>query len=170
MPQFDTTFFSSLFFWSIVSFGIMLVFLWKFALPSVFDILDTMEQRIRDSLDEAERQRKEAEQRLAEYDAKVKAASEEAERHMDQARQRAQRLLDDNHQKLEAETTRMLSEARQEIEKEQRQAIQGVKSTAIGLAVQLTERILEKNLSDEDRSKFTDEALREVEAFYAARR
>ena len=87
MPQFDTTFFSSLLFWSVVSFGIMLFLLWKFALPSVFEILDARERRIRDSLDEAERQRKEAEQRLAEYDAKVKAASEEAERHMDQARQ-----------------------------------------------------------------------------------
>ena len=167
MPQFDTTFFSSLLFWSVVSFGIMLFLLWKFALPSVFEILDARERRIRDSLDEAERQRKEAEQRLAEYDAKVKAASEEAERHMDQARQRAQRLLEDNQKKLEAETTRMLSEARQEIEREQWQAIQGVKSTAVNLAIQLTERVLERNLSDKDRSRFTDDALTEVAAFYA---
>ena len=167
MPQFDITFFSSLFFWSIVSFGIMLFFLSKFALPSVFEILDTRERRIRDSLDEAERQRKEAEQRLVEYDAKVKAASAEAERHMEQAQQRAQRLLEDNQKKIEAETSRMLAAARQEIEREQRQAIQEVKSTAVSLAIQLTERVLERNLSDDDRNRFTDDALREVAAFYA---
>ena len=61
----------------------------------------------------------------------------------------------------------MLSEARQEIEREQWQAIQGVKSTAVNLAIQLTERVLERNLSDKDRSRFTDDALTEVAAFYA---
>lgn len=167
MPQFDTTFFSSLLFWSIISFGAMLFFLWKFALPSVFEILDTRERRIRDSLDEAERHRKDAEQRLVEYDAKVKAASAEAERHMEQAQQRAQRLLEDNQKKIEAETSRMLSVARQEIEREQRQAIQEIKTTAVNLSIQLTERMLERNLSDADRSRFTDDALKEVATFYA---
>ncbi len=170
MPQFDTTFFSSLLFWSIVSFGIMLFFVSKFALPSILDILDTRERRIKDSLDDAERKRIEAEQRLVEYDAKVKAASEEAERHIAQAQQHAQRLHDENQKKVEAETARMLSQARQEIEREQRQAIQEVKSTAVNLAVQLTERVLARNLSDEDRTRFSDDALKEVEAFYADER
>ncbi len=170
MPQFDITFFSSLLFWSVISFGVMLLFLAKFALPRVFESLDARDRRIRDSLDEAERQRNEAEQRLVEYDAKLKAASAEAERHMEQAQQRAQRLLEDNQKKIEAETSRMLSEARQEIEREQQKAIQEVRSTAVNLAIQLTERVLERNLSDDDRTRFTDDALKEVAVFYAENR
>ena len=167
MPQFDTTFFSSLLFWSIVSFGVMLFFVWKFALPRVFEILDARERQIRNSLDEAERHRMEADRRLAEYENMVREAAEEAERHMDQARQHAQRLLDDNQVKIKAETDRMLSMARQEIERGQVKAIQDVRSATVDLAIQLAQRVLERNLSNEDRSRFMSDALQEVEAFYA---
>ena len=167
MPQFDTTFFSSLLFWSIVSFGIMLFFLWKVALPRVFEILDARERQIRNSLDEAERQRMEADRRLAEYENMIREATEEAERHMDQARQHAQRLLDDNQVKIKAETDRMLSMAKQEIERGQVKAIQEVRSATVDLAIQLAQRVVERNLSSEDRSRLMNDALQEVEAFYA---
>ena len=79
MPQFDVHFFSSLIFWELVSFGILLWVLYKFAFPPILDALETRERKIRDSIEQAEQNRLTAEQRLAEYEAKLRGAAREAE-------------------------------------------------------------------------------------------
>ena len=57
MPQFDTQFFSSLIFWELISFGILLWVLSKFAFPPILEALETRERKIRDSIDQAEQSR-----------------------------------------------------------------------------------------------------------------
>jgi len=79
MPQFESHFFSSLIFWEVVSFGILLFVLYKFAFPGILSVLEEREKKIKDSLDQAERHRSEAERTLKEYEAKLNAASKEAE-------------------------------------------------------------------------------------------
>src|SRR2546428_626189 len=79
MPQFDTQFFSSLLFWEWVSFGILLLILYKYAFPWILENLDARERKIRETIEAAERQRAEAERRMAEYDARMRSAQKEAE-------------------------------------------------------------------------------------------
>src|SRR2546430_10400003 len=79
MPHFDPHFFSSLIFWEIVSFGILLWVLYKYAFPPILETLETRERRIKESLEQAERHRAEAERKLREYEAKLSAAGREAE-------------------------------------------------------------------------------------------
>jgi F-type H+-transporting ATPase subunit b len=79
MPQFESHFFSSLIFWEIVSFAILFFVLYKYAFPGILSILEEREKKIKDSLDQAERHRSEAEHKLREYEAKLNAAAKEAE-------------------------------------------------------------------------------------------
>ena len=71
MPQFESHFFSSLIFWEILSFGILFFVLYKYAFPSFLGMLEEREKKIKDSLDQAERHRSEAERKLKEYEAKL---------------------------------------------------------------------------------------------------
>lgn len=71
--------FSSLIFWEIVSFGILLFILYKYAFPGILSVLEEREKKIKDSLEQAEHHRSEAERRLKEYEAKLSAAGKEAE-------------------------------------------------------------------------------------------
>jgi len=89
MPQFESHFFSSLIFWEILSFGILLWVLYKYAFPPILETLDMRERKIRESLEQAERHRVEAERRMQEYEAKLNAASREAEAVLIQAKERA---------------------------------------------------------------------------------
>ena len=75
MPQFESHFFSSLIFWEILSFGILFFLLYKYAFPSLLGMLEEREKKIKDSLDQAERHRSEAERRLKEYEAKLATAA-----------------------------------------------------------------------------------------------
>ena len=61
MPQFESHFFSSLIFWEVVSFGILLFVLYKFAFPGILSALEEREKKIKDSLDQAEMHRSAAE-------------------------------------------------------------------------------------------------------------
>ena len=166
MPQFESHFFSSLIFWEIVSFGILLWVLYKYAFPPILETLDLRERKIRENLEQAERHRIEAERRMQEYETKLAAASREAEAVLTQAKERAQRLLDENEQRLVAEADRVKADATREIDQERRKAIQEIRSQATDLALLVAEKVIERSLTDADHRHLADEALAAVAKTY----
>lgn len=159
MPQFESHFFSSLIFWEVVSFGILLFILYKYAFPGILSVLEEREKKIKDSLDQAERHRSEAEARLKEYEAKLSAAGKEAEAILAAAKERAQRLLDENEQRLTADAERIKGDATREIEQERRKALQDIRTQTTELALMVAEKVVQRSLTEADQRKFADEAL-----------
>ncbi|HEU4685368.1 MAG TPA: F0F1 ATP synthase subunit B [Nitrospira sp.] len=159
MPQFESHFFSSLIFWEVVSFGILLFLLYKYAFPGILAVLEEREKKIRDSLDQAERHRTEAERKLRDYEAKLNAASREAEGILAAAKERAQRLLEENEQKLTTEAERIKGDATREIEHERRKAIQEIRAQTTDLALMVAEKVVQRTLNDADHRRLADEAL-----------
>ncbi len=168
MPQFDSHFFSSLIFWELISFGILLWVLSKFALPPILEALETRERKIRDSIDQAEQSRTSAEQRLQEYEAKLRGAAQEAEAMLTEARTKSQRMLEENEQRLRAESERIKAETTQEIDRERRKALQDIRGEAADLALLVAEKVLTRSLSDDDNRRFAQEALQSVSADHSA--
>jgi F-type H+-transporting ATPase subunit b len=164
MPQFDTHFFSSLIFWELLSFGILLWVLYKFALPPILETMETRERKIRESLDQAEQNRAAAERKLKEYEAKLQVAAKEVETILTEAKLKAQRLLDENEQRLRVESQRIKEETTQEIDRERRKAIQDIKNQSAELAILVAEKVIGRSLSDDDHRRFAQEALAAVAA------
>jgi len=159
MPQFESHFFSSLIFWEVLSFAILLFVLYKFAFPGILSALEEREKKIRDSLDQAERHRTEAERKLKEYEAKLAAASKEAEGILAAAKERAQRLMEENEQRLIAEADRIKGEATRDIDAERRKAIQDIRTQTTDLALMVAEKVIQRSLNDADTRRLADEAL-----------
>lgn len=159
MPQFESHFFSSLIFWEVVSFAILLFVLYKFAFPGILSVLEEREKKIKDSLDQAERHRSEAERRLKEYEAKLSAASKEAEGILAAAKERAQRLLEENEQRLTTEAERIKGDATREIDHARRKAIQDIRAQTTDLALMVAEKVVQRSLNDADHRRLADEAL-----------
>jgi len=159
MPQFESHFFSSLIFWEVVSFAILLFVLYKFAFPGILSALEEREKKIKDSLDQAERHRSEAELKLRDYEAKLAAASREAEGIMAAAKERAQRLMEENEQRLTAEAERIKGDATREIDHERRKAVQDIRSQTTELALMVAEKVVQRSLTDADHRRLADEAL-----------
>src|SRR6059036_2653344 len=151
MPQFDTQFFSSLLFWEWVSFGILLLILYKYAFPWILE-----------NIEAAERQRAEAERRMAEYDARMRSAQKEAEEMIAQAKVRAQQMMEENERRMSAEAERIKANAAREIEQERRKALEEVRRYAGELGLRVAERVLERSLTDADHKRLADEALTAV--------
>ena len=159
MPQFESHFFSSLIFWEVVSFAILLFVLYKFAFPGILAVLEEREKKIKDSLDQAERHRSEAERKLRDYEAKLNAASKEADGILAAAKERAQRLLEENEQRLTAEAERIKGDATREIDHERRKAVQDIRAQTTELALMVAEKVVQRSLNDADHRRLADEAL-----------
>src|SRR5574338_823508 len=166
MPQFESHFFSSLIFWEILSFGILLFLLYKYAFPGILSMLEEREKKIKDSLDQAERHRTEAERKLKEYEAKLAAASKETEALLAQAKERAQRLMEENEQRMTVDAERIKGDATREIEQERRKAIQDIRSQTTDLALMVAEKVVGRALTDADHRRLADEALEALAKAY----
>jgi F-type H+-transporting ATPase subunit b len=159
MPQFESHFFSSLIFWEVVSFGILLFILYKFAFPGILSVLEEREKKIKDSLDQAERHRSEAERKLKEYEVKLAGAARDAEGVLAAAKERAQRLMEENEQRLTTEAERIKGDATREIDQERRKAIQDIRTQTTDLALMVAEKVVQRSLTDADHRRLADEAL-----------
>jgi F-type H+-transporting ATPase subunit b len=166
MPQFESHFFSSLIFWEIVSFAILLFVLYKFAFPGILSVLEEREKKIKDSLDQAERHRSEAERKLKEYEAKLNMAAKEAEGVLTAAKERAQRLMEENEQRMTIEAERIKGDATREIDHERRKAIQDIRAQTTDLVLMVAEKVVQRSLSEADHRKFADEALEALSKSY----
>ena len=159
MPQFDTHFLTPLLFWSAVSFAILLFLLKRYAFPAITEILDARERTITENLAKAERARKDAEQLLAEYQAKLKTAQQEATAMIDQARKQALQVAEDNQRRVKEETDRMLATAREEMARERVRVSKELKDQAVELVMAASERILKRSLTDADQKRLVKEAI-----------
>jgi len=166
MPQFESHFFSSLIFWEIVSFGILLFVLYKFAFPGILGMLEEREKKIKDSLDQAEHHRSEAEQKLKQYEAKLNAAAKEADGILAAAKERAQRLMEENEQRMTSEAERIKGDATREIDHERRKAIQEIRAQTTDLALLVAEKVVQRSLNETDHRKFADEAVEALSKSY----
>lgn len=159
MPQFESHFFSSLMFWEIVSFAVLLWVLAKYAFPPILETLEARERKIRESLEQADRHRAEAERKMQEYEAKLAAAAKEAEALFAAARERAQRVQEENEQRLQADAERIKGDAQREIDAERRKAIQDIRNQTTELALLVAEKVVGRSLNDADHRRLADEAL-----------
>ena len=166
MPQFETHFFSSLIFWEIISFAILFFLLSKFAFPRILSTLDERERKIRETIEAAERQRAEAERRMAEYEIKMKAAEKAAEGLVEQAKLRARQLLEENERRLTEEAERIRTSMAREIDQERRRALEDVRAYATELALRVAEKLVERTLTDADHKRLAEEALSAVARDY----
>ena len=166
MPQFESQFFTSLIFWEVVSFAILFFMLYKFAFPGILSILEEREKKIKDSLDQAERHRSEAERKLKEYEAKLSMAAKEAEGILATAKERSQRVLEENEQRLTIEAERIKGDATREIDHERRKAVQEIRTQTTELALLVAEKVVQRSLTDADHRKFADDALEALAKSY----
>lgn len=75
--------------WTLLTFFILLIVLWKFAWGPIIKGLEAREEKIQGAIDQAQRDRKEAARLLREYEEKLKAASAEISDRINKADQDA---------------------------------------------------------------------------------
>src|ERR687892_1507057 len=104
--------------WTLLAFGVTLYLLNRFAFPRIAEALDRRRQAIEESIDHAERTRREADELLEEYRARLREAREQAEEITVRARRAADSLGADARAAASNQREEMLAATRREIEAE----------------------------------------------------
>lgn len=137
-----------LFFWSLVSFLLVLFILGKYAWKPILKSLDEREAKIADSIATAEKVRAEMDQLKSDNENLLQEAREERSRMIKEAKEAKEKIVNDAKVQAKLEAEKMITDARQQIENEKNAALIEVKNKIGSLAVEVAEKILRKELSD----------------------
>jgi F-type H+-transporting ATPase subunit b len=149
--------------WTLVAFGILLWLLNKLAFPRIAENLDRRQKAIEDSIDTAERTKREADELLAEYRQRLHEARQQAEDIVARARKAGEVHERESLEDARKQREELMAQTRRDIEAETRRAIQEIRSEVADLTVLATEKVTRKSLSESDQRRLVDEALAELD-------
>jgi F-type H+-transporting ATPase subunit b len=147
---------------SLLSFGVLFLLMWKFALPPITGMLDERAEKIKDSLEKAEETRVEAERLLNEYKEQLAEARLESNRVIEQGRKVAETMKDEIVAKANEEREAILARAREEIQGEKRIALAELQASVADLSVAVAGRIIGSSLSAADHAALIEKYVAEV--------
>jgi F-type H+-transporting ATPase subunit b len=149
--------------WTLVLFGITMWVLSKVAFPKIQEALDKRAETIAESINAAERQRKESDELLSEYRSRLSEAREQADDIMARARKAAETAEAEATTAGKEKREELVEAAKRDIEAETRRSLDQIRQEIADLTVLATERVTRKSLNDEDQKRLVEDALSEVD-------
>ena len=117
MPQLDPTYWASQAFWLILIFSLLYLTLSKMFLPKIKESIDDRENKIKDDLDEAQKLKSIAEEKLKDYETTIENAKKEVQKIIVESKNKLSVEIQNKKKKIEKEIEIEVKEAEQEIVK-----------------------------------------------------
>jgi F-type H+-transporting ATPase subunit b len=149
--------------WTLVLFLFTMWVLSKVAFPKIQEALDKRARTISESIEAAERQRKESDELLAEYRGRLEEAREQADDIMARARKAAETAEAEAKTAGKERGEELVAAAQREIDAATRRSLDQIRKEVADLTVLATEKVTRKSLSEEDQRRLVEEALGEVD-------
>jgi F-type H+-transporting ATPase subunit b len=150
-------------FWVGVAFFLFLAIAWKMgAFKTMTSGLDARGKRIRAELDEARRLREEAAAVLADYQRRRGEAEREAADLVANAREEAERIAREAHERMADFVTRRTAAAEAKIAQAEVQAQQQVRSAAADAAIRISETVLTEQMRSGAGQELIGRSLTEI--------
>ena len=153
-----------LFIWTILTFLVLLWLLAKFAWRPLLQALESRQEMIRKSLDDAQEARRELERLHVESAQILKEARVQADSIITQTRADGERLREEMRQKARTEADTVVRNAERQIQLETARALQQIRHEAADLSVMIASKLIQRNLSKEDNERLIEDAPNQVEA------
>jgi F-type H+-transporting ATPase subunit b len=153
-----------LYIWTIVTFLILVALLAKFAWRPLLAALESRQDSIRKSLDDAKEAKQELERLHVESQRIMAQARTEADAILSSTRSDANRFREELKQKAQAEAAGIVKNAERQIEQETARALQQIRTEAVDISVAIASKLLQRNVSKEDNERLIEETFRQIEA------
>ena len=139
-----------LIFWTLLAFLIVFFILKKYAWKPILSSLDKRQRLIADSLETAERVKAEMAQLKSENEELLAKAREERGMMLKEARETKERIINEAKEKAKTEASKIINESQQAINVQKMAAITDVKNQIGKLVIEVTEKILRKELESRE--------------------
>ncbi|MBQ9473110.1 MAG: F0F1 ATP synthase subunit B [Bacteroidales bacterium] len=138
------------FFWMLISFGILVFILLKWGWPAVIKTLKEREVAINDALEAAEKAREELTRLSSKNDDELKRAKQERDEILRDARLAKDKIIEDAKLKATEEADRIVESARENINYEKQKAMTELKNQIANLSIDIAEKILKQELANKE--------------------
>jgi F-type H+-transporting ATPase subunit b len=149
--------------WTIVTFLLVLWFLRRFAFGRIQGLIDQRRDRIREALDEADRAREEARKLREDVKREREEAKLDRERILDESRRQAQRQLEQARDRADVDLRERLEKNREELDAENARLREQIRRDVVELTLLAAEKVTGKVLDEADQRRLIDETIAEVD-------
>ena len=156
-----------LFIWTILTFLVLLFLLAKFAWKPLLAALEERENKIKNSLEDAEKATAELERINVKSEQIIAKARSEAQSIRVEAKAATERIKADLMAKAEEDSKKIRDEAEKHIHVEKDKAINEIRQEVVDLSLAVAEKVIKKNLSKEDNQGLIKDSLNNLEGYDA---
>lgn len=153
-----------LFIWTILTFLVLFLLLRKFAWRPLLQALDTRQETIQKSLDDAEKAREELAE-VQKASAKIVAkARADADAIIASSRTDAAKLQEELKQKARTEADGIIQSAEKQIQQQTDQSLAQIRGEAVELSLMIASKLIQRNLSEADNDRLIQDALKQIQS------
>lgn len=148
-----------LFFWQTLLFVGLLLLLAKYAWKPILSAVEERENTIKDSLEAAEKAKAEMEAVQADNKRILKEARAERDALLAEAKKTSTQIVNDAKEAAQAEADKIAAAAQEAIQQEKNAAINDIKAQVAELSVDIAQKVLQGELSDQKKQEQLVEKL-----------
>ena len=141
MPQLDPTYWASQAFWLILIFTVLYLTLSNLFIPKIKDSIDNRENKIKDDLDEAEKLKNLAEQKLKDYELTIENAKKEVQKIIFESKNKLNVEIQNKKTKIENEIDIEIKSAEKEIKNLKKDSLKSISTISEEMASKVIEQI-----------------------------
>jgi F-type H+-transporting ATPase subunit b len=154
--------------WTAITFLILIAVLSKFAFGPIAKLLAERERTIREAIEQAKKERAEAERMLAEQTSSLAAAQREAAALAQRSKQEVEVLRADLTARARKEADDLVASARKQIQDEKSKALSELKGQVVDLAIEAARRLIQSSLDEKSQRALVEEYIAKLPAERAA--
>ena len=160
MPQLDTKFWFSQFFWLTITFSILFVILSRFILPKISANLETRKSQILENITAAEKKREESELKIKEFKEIVEKTEIEAKNYLNDAKKKLAKNISLKKETLEKELTEEIKKVEIEIQELRGKAPERINKIAVETSADLLQKLISVEVNSSSISAIVDDLSR----------
>lgn len=146
-----------------INFGILLWLLKKVLFTPVMDLLQKRTADVKKLKDDAEKEHREAQRRVAEAGSRKTEARKESLDMIAASRQEGFRQKKKILERAKLESEGIIRSARSEMDREVENAKDGLRKSTVEISVRIAEKLVKRSLEGEDQEKYAERFLQEME-------
>jgi|TARA_B100001029_G_C15019445_1_gene429549 F-type H+-transporting ATPase subunit b len=167
MPQLDPEFWFSQVFWLILTFGGMYFILSKFILPKISQNIETRKSQILENIEIAEKQRKDSESKLKEFDEIILNSKLEAIKIFNDVKKNITNEINKKKESLEKDLDQEVILVEKEINDLKKNSINKINLIAVETSIDLIKHIMGEEINKSSISAIVDDiAKKDKEKYY----
>ncbi|MEK9773292.1 MAG: F0F1 ATP synthase subunit B [Opitutae bacterium] len=145
-----------------INFLIVAFVIWKFAFKNILSTIKEREKQISDSLKNADRIKLELEETEKQQQQTLQDASLEAKKTITSAQEQAKALIEAQKDDARKQAEEIISKAKIAMEQERERVLREAREEIASLVVLTATKVLSKDLSEEEKEKFSSRATQEL--------